>query len=48
MAGGLAMAAGVAGIGHVSEPWHVYLLFPLMGVGWACLSTHPWGRARVA
>lgn len=39
MAGGLAMAAGVAGIGHVSEPWHVYLLFPLMGVGWACLST---------
>ena len=39
MAGGLAMAAGVAGIGHVSEPWHVYLLFPLMGVGSACLST---------
>ena len=37
--GCLAIAAGVAGIGHVSEPWHVYLLFPLMGVGWACLST---------
>jgi predicted MFS family arabinose efflux permease len=37
--GGLAMAAGVAGIGHVSAPWHVYVLFPLMGVGWACLST---------
>ena len=37
--GGLAMAAGVAGLGHVSEPWHVYLLFPLMGIGWACLST---------
>jgi predicted MFS family arabinose efflux permease len=37
--GGLAMAAGVAGMGHVSEPWHVYFLFPLMGVGWACLST---------
>jgi MFS family permease len=37
--GGLAMAAGVAGIGHVSEPWHVYILFPVMGVGWACLST---------
>jgi MFS family permease len=37
--GGLAMAAGVAGMGRVSEPWHVYLLFPLMGVGWACLST---------
>jgi sugar phosphate permease len=26
-------------MGHVSEPWHIYLLFPLMGVGWACLST---------
>jgi MFS family permease len=37
--GGLAMAAGVAGMGRVSEPWHVYLLFPLMGVGWACLAT---------
>ncbi len=37
--GGLAMAAGVAGTGHVSEPWHIYVLFPLMGVGWACLST---------
>ena len=38
-AGGLAMAAGVAGMGHVSAPWHVYVLFPLLGVGWACLST---------
>ncbi len=37
--GGLAMAVGVAGMGHVSAPWHIYLLFPLMGVGWACLST---------
>lgn len=37
--GGLAMAAGVAGMGYVSAPWHVYLLFPLMGIGWACLST---------
>jgi MFS family permease len=37
--GGLAMAAGVAGIGHVNEPWQAYVLFALMGVGWACLST---------
>ena len=37
--GGLAMAAGVAGMGHVSKQWHVYSLFPLMGIGWACLST---------
>jgi MFS family permease len=36
---GLAMAAGVAGMGHVCQPWHVYFLFPLMGIGWACLST---------
>ncbi len=39
VAGGLAMAAGVAGIGHVDRPWHVYVLFALMGIGWACLST---------
>jgi predicted MFS family arabinose efflux permease len=38
-AGGLAMAAGVAGMGYVSAPWHIYVLFPLMGIGWACLST---------
>jgi predicted MFS family arabinose efflux permease len=37
--GGLAMAAGVAGMGYVSVPWHVYVLFPVMGIGWACLST---------
>jgi MFS family permease len=37
--GALAMAAGVAGIGHVSEPRHAYVFFSLMGVGWACLST---------
>jgi MFS family permease len=39
MVGGLAMAAGVAGMGHVFRPWQVYALFPLMGIGWACLST---------
>jgi MFS family permease len=36
--GGLAMAAGVAGMGHVSQPWQVYGLFAVMGIGWACLS----------
>jgi predicted MFS family arabinose efflux permease len=36
--GGLAMAAGVAGMGRVSQPWQVYGLFAVMGVGWACLS----------
>jgi predicted MFS family arabinose efflux permease len=36
--GGVAMAAGVAGMGHVTRPWHVYVLFSVMGIGWACLS----------
>jgi hypothetical protein len=37
--GGLAMAVGVAGMGHISRLWQVYILFALMGVGWDCLST---------
>ena len=34
-----AMGLGVASLGWVSEPWHVYLSFLAMGLGWACLST---------
>lgn len=37
--GGVSLAVGVAGIGHASALWQVYLAFLLMGVGWACLST---------
>jgi MFS family permease len=37
--GALAMGLGVASLGWVSEPWHVYLSFLAMGLGWACLST---------
>lgn len=37
--GALLLAAGVAGIGQVSQPWHVHAAFLVMGVGWACLST---------
>jgi MFS family permease len=37
--GAVAMGLGVASLGWVSEPWHVYLSFLAMGVGWACLST---------
>ena len=37
--GGISMAAGVAGMGQSSMPWHVYIAFLCMGVGWACLST---------
>jgi MFS family permease len=37
--GAVAMGVGVASLGWVSEPWHVYLSFLAMGLGWACLST---------
>jgi MFS family permease len=37
--GGLAMAAGVAGIGQATAPSEAYLAFLLMGIGWAGLST---------
>lgn len=37
--GALAMAAGVAGMGHINAPWHVYAVFLTLGVGWTCLST---------
>ena len=33
-----ALAAGVAWIGYVAEPWQTYAAFFAMGVGWACLS----------
>lgn len=36
--GGIAMAAGVAAIGHSSAVWHAYAAFAVMGIGWACLS----------
>jgi MFS family permease len=38
-AGATALAAGVAAIGHVAQSWQTYLVFMVMGVGWACLST---------
>ena len=38
-AGAAALAAGVAAIGQVTEPWQTYVVFVVMGVGWACLST---------
>ncbi len=37
--GAFAMALGVVGVGRAFEPWQVYLAFPVMGIGWACLST---------
>src|SRR5215813_6750675 len=32
--GSIAMAAGVAALGRVTEPWHLYPVFLLMSVGW--------------
>lgn len=34
----VALAGGVAAIGHVVAPWQTYAAFLVMGVGWACLS----------
>ena len=40
LAGGtLVMAAGVAAIGQVTAPWHLYPCFVLVGLGWSALST---------
>lgn len=35
--GALAMGAGVALLGRATEPWQVYAIFMLAGVGYACL-----------
>jgi MFS family permease len=39
LAGGLALAIGVIGMGRVSEPWHIYLNFTIIGISYACLGT---------
>lgn len=39
LGGTLAMAAGVAAMGQVREPWQVYIAFIILGVGWASLSS---------
>jgi predicted MFS family arabinose efflux permease len=39
LAGAMAMAAGVGGIGQATGPSSVYAAFALIGLGWACLST---------
>ncbi len=37
--GTVALATAVAAIGQVTQPWQAYVVFLMMGVGWACLST---------
>ena len=37
--GALVMATGIIAIGQVTEPWQAFMAFPIMGLGWSCLST---------
>src|SRR5438093_12247213 len=37
-AGSVAMAAGVAALGVVSQPWHLYPAFLVMSAGWGAMS----------
>ena len=37
--GAAIMASGLAAMSAISQVWHVYVCFALMGLGWACLST---------
>ena len=37
--GAAIMAAGFVAMSQISEIWHVYASFALMGLGWSCLST---------
>jgi MFS family permease len=37
-AGSVAMAAGMAALGHVAEPWQLYPAFLVMSAGWGAMS----------
>lgn len=37
--GAAVMATGLAAMGTITQIWHVYACFALMGLGWSCLST---------
>ena len=37
--GAVLMALGIAAIGQITRPWQAFIAFPLMGLGWSCLST---------
>ena len=37
--GALLMALGITAIGLITRPWQAFIAFPLMGLGWSCLST---------
>ena len=37
--GAVLMALGITAIGLITRPWQAFIAFPLMGLGWSCLST---------
>jgi MFS family permease len=37
--GAVLMALGIAAIGQITRPWQAFIAFPIMGLGWSCLST---------
>jgi predicted MFS family arabinose efflux permease len=37
--GATLMATGIVAIGQITQPWQTFIAFPLMGLGWSCLST---------
>lgn len=44
IAGAIFLTAALLGLAHVSAIWHVYLAFPLLGVGFACIHTVTIGK----
>lgn len=44
IAGGVLLAAALAGVAHVREVWHVYPTFLMMGTGFACIHTVTLGK----
>tara|TARA_R110002096_G_scaffold365302_4_gene558632 strand:- start:1385 stop:2521 length:1137 start_codon:yes stop_codon:yes gene_type:complete len=52
--GGLAIGAGVAAMGHLTEPWHLYAAYALIATGYPLIATPaisaslvPWFGARL-
>jgi len=37
--GAVVMATGLVLVGQITEVWQAFFVFPLMGLGWSCLST---------
>ena len=44
LGGAVFLTAALLGMAYVSELWHVYLAFPLLGIGFACIHTVTIGK----